>query len=286
MATSASVQQRLTEILVQVVDCAPLEVIPAAKLGKDLGVDSLSIIEVCEKLGQDFGVYLTDETINSMVTVQDAVNAIIHHDHTTAGPRHPSQITAARAASGASSSSTTSDGSIFCHLTEDELEEKKRHAWRLVGGMAGAGLAIGLVLGIGGAALIDATGIKNIEPPPAASSSTTEPTASPTPSPTPTVAPTTAEPAESELRADEAAVSPGQQIVLSGTMAELGEGALLQVQIKDPDTDWDDFPVTTRTGKNGEFRTIVRTTRQGDRQFRMLHQESGDKTPAVTVTVG
>jgi len=286
VATSVSVQERLTEILVQVVDCAPGDVIPDANLGKDLGVDSLSIVEVCEKLGQDFGVYISDETINSMVTVQDAVDAIVHHDHTTAGPRNPAQNAAMLAASGPS---TAEDSSLFGHLTDAELNEKKRHAWRLVGGMAGAGLAIGLVLGIGGAALINASGIKNIEPPPAADTTaaateeTASPTPTPTPSPTPTVIPTTAEP---ELKADAVAVSPGQRIVLSGTFAELGKGALLQVQIKDPDTDWDDFPVTTRTGDDGEFRTIVRTTRQGERKFRMLHKESDKTTPTVMVAVG
>ena len=286
MAPSVSVQEKLTEILVQVVDCAPGDVIPAATLGADLGVDSLSIVEVCEKLGLDFGVYIPDETINSMVTVQDAVDAIVHHDRTVAAPRNPAQNAPILATNGARELPATSDSGLFGHLSDDELGEKKRHAWHLVRVMAGAGLAVGLVLGIGSAALIGASGIKNIEPPPAANTTATVETSSPTPSPTPTAAPTTAEPGKAELKADARAVSPGERIVLSGTFPELGKGALLQVQIKDPDTDWDDFPVTTRTGDDGEFRTIVRTTRQGDRMFRMFFKESDKTTPTVTVTVG
>ena len=286
VATSVSVQEKLTEILVQVVDCAPGDVIPEATLGADLGVDSLSIVEVCEKLGLDFGVYITDETINSMVTVQDAVNAVVHRDRTETGPRNPAQNGPMLAANGANELPVSSDSGLFGHLSDDELAEKKRHAWRLVGVMAGAGLAIGLVLGIGGAALISASGIKNIEPPPAASTTASVEPSSPTPSSTPTAAPTTAEPGEPELEADAVAVSPGERIVLSGMFPELGKGALLQVQIKDPDTGWDDFPVTTRTGDGGEFRTIVRTTRQGERMFRMFYQESDKTTPSVTVTVG
>lgn len=175
--------------------------------------------------------------------------------------------------------------------TPDEIKEKKRDAWHLVGRMAVVGLAIGVVLGIGGTALIRATGINDIEPPP--SPATSEPTAAPSPEETPSPTPTP-EPTEEEegvegpatLTTDNTSAGLGERIVLTGTFEEAGAGALLQVQIKDGDEPWDDFPVTTRTDDQGGFRTIVRTSNGGDRDFRLLHEDSGDATPSVTITIG
>lgn len=262
----------------QVVDCAPGAVVPTARLGKDLGVDSLSMVEVCEKLGQDFGVYISDEAINSMVTVDDAVHSITDHDGSQAPPAAPGRTAAPAPAA----------QTLFGDISPDDLQAKKRHAWLLAARMAAAGLAIGLVLAFVGVALINASGIKDIEPPSAAptTSAPEATTAPPKPSPTATPSPTEETEAPPTLAAEPTSASPGEQIVLEGTFEEAGDGATLQVQIKDPGTEWDIFPVTTRTGTYGEFRTIVRTTRTGERQFRLLDTATDKTTPAVTVTIG
>jgi acyl carrier protein len=81
----SSVHDQLTDILVAVVGCPAEDVVPSAAL-KKLGTDSLTIIEVGEELGRRFGVHLADDTINSLRTVQDAVDAIVRHDGSTVPP--------------------------------------------------------------------------------------------------------------------------------------------------------------------------------------------------------
>lgn len=289
MASSESVLASLKEILGQVVDCPSDQVVLSARLGKDLGVDSLSMIEVCEKLGVTFDRYITDDAINDIVTVQDAVNAIVHHDGSTVGLANPALL-AAEETTGTENSGR--DSTLFEHLNPAELEEKKRDAWGLVTKMAVAGLAIGVVLGLGGAMLIQATGIDELQPLPSQQQPVAAPTASaspsePAPTPTPTPSQTT-EPADDQatLSADPSQVSPRERIKLSGTFPELGKGALLQVQVKDPGSDWDDFPVTTRSGTDGKFRTYVFTSREGEQIFRLINPDSGKTTPPVTVTIG
>jgi acyl carrier protein len=75
----SSVHEQLTDILVRVVDCSPDAVVPEAKL-KKLGTDSLTIVEVGEELGRRFGLRLSDQAIDSMRTVQDAIDAVVRHD--------------------------------------------------------------------------------------------------------------------------------------------------------------------------------------------------------------
>ncbi|AWB91854.1 acyl carrier protein [Aeromicrobium chenweiae] len=79
MSSSSAVLEQLTDILVRVLGCPPDSVTPDAVL-KDLGTDSLTIVEVGEELGRRFGLYLSDDTIDSMVTVQDAIDAVVRHD--------------------------------------------------------------------------------------------------------------------------------------------------------------------------------------------------------------
>lgn len=272
MATTLEVQQRLTQILIQVVDCAPDDVVRSARLNKDLGVDSLSIIEVCEKLGLDFDVYLSDEAINSMVTVGDAIDAVVRHD----GAVGPIQSSARR-----------STEALFGNISDQELSEKKRHALVLAARMAVVGLAIGLVLAFAAVAIVRASGIDDIEVPRAAPTTAAPQTPTPKPSATPSASPPPTEEtvAPAELTATPTMASPSQQIVLEGTFDEAGDNTTLQVQVKDPDTGWDDFPVTTQTGAGGEFRTIVRTTRPGERKFRLLDKKTDKSTPAVKVTI-
>jgi acyl carrier protein len=86
----SSVHDQLTDILVAVVGCPAGDVVPSAAL-KKLGTDSLTIIEVGEELGRRFGVHLADDTINSLRTVQDAVDATVRHDGSTVPPPRSSK---------------------------------------------------------------------------------------------------------------------------------------------------------------------------------------------------
>lgn len=274
MPTPNAVLEQLTEIIVQVVGCEPDEVVPSAHLRRDLGVDSLTVVEIAEALGFDFGVYIPDEAVNGMRTVGDAINAVVHHDSAV---RAPTVAGAAVAMTGRPRNEPK--------WSEDEIERRKRIAWKFAGWFAVAGIALGAVLGLGGTALLNATGIDDVSAP-----------AQPTPTETvtttpPTTPPTTASPSEEQepeptLEAASNSVSPGERIRLSGNFPGLDDGAELQVQVKDTGGPWDDFPVTTRTSGDGDFTTVIYTTRTGERQFRLLHVESDKPTPVVTINIG
>ena len=74
--------------------------------------------------------------------------------------------------------------------------------------------------------------------------------------------------------------------MISGKFPALGEGAELQVQVKDEGSDWDDFPIETTPRAGGKFTTEIYTSRTGERQFRLLNKKTDEATPAVTVEIG
>lgn len=275
MPSSAAVHEQLTLIIVQVVGCEPEAVVPAARLNRDLGVDSLSIVEIVEALGQAFDIYIPDHTVNVMVTVQDAINAVVHHDPDAKGPASGPSYAAAL-------SSSRRDARP---LPSDEIERRKRAAWKFAGWFAVVGLALGAVLGLGGAALINATGLKDVSIPAPPKPSATATTTKPTPEPAATTASATEDP-KPTLTTANTDISPGEKLRLSGAFPELDKGATLQVQVKDKGGAWDDFPVTTKTGDGGEYTTVIYTTRTGERQIRMLHKDTDTATPAITINVG
>ncbi|RYJ07482.1 MAG: acyl carrier protein [Actinomycetales bacterium] len=99
MPTPPEVREQLADILASVVEADPSDVRDEAVL-KDLGVDSLALVEVGDELGRRFGVYLTDETVDSLVTVGDAVKAVTQHDGSPArgAARTPDAMTTIMAA--------------------------------------------------------------------------------------------------------------------------------------------------------------------------------------------
>lgn len=277
MPTSAAVLEQLTRIIVQVVGSEPEAVVPTAKLNRDLGVDSLSVVEIAEELGQAFDVYIPDEAVNGLVTVQDAINAVVHHDPSVKGPHHPAP-TATAAALGAPRRPNR-------HLDDEEIAERKRTAWMFARRFAVVGVALGVVFGLAGVALINATGLDEVSMPATATPTATATTTTPTPSATPTKPSNDAVP-EPTLSVPSSSVSPGERIRLTGSFPELDAGATIQVQIRDKGESWDDFPVATKTGGGGEFTTVIYTTRTGEREIRMIHKDTNTTTPAVTINVG
>jgi acyl carrier protein len=275
--SSAAVHEQLTPIIVQVVGCEPQDVVASARLGKDLGVDSLSIVEIVEALGLTFDVYIPDHTVNNLVTVQDAVHAVVHHDpHAKAPGGRPGAAVAAAPAPRRDARP----------LPADEIERRKHNALKFAGWFAVVGIALGGVLGFGGVALIHATGISEVSMPATPKPSSAVTTKKPTPKPTVTQSPTVEEKPKPTLDAASTEISPGEKLRLSGRFPELDNGAVLQVQVRDKGEEWDDFPVTVKTGDGGEYSTLIYTTRTGERQIRMLHKDSDTATPSVTITIG
>jgi acyl carrier protein len=277
------VRDELTDILVQVVGCAPEYVVDQAEL-KQLGVDSLAVVEMADELGRRFDVYLSDESVNSMRTVGDAVKAVVRHDGSRA-PRSttyqaPPPITdPIPGASPVASGSEPSD--------EVDPEERRSAFKRLAYLFAAAGAAVGIVLGLGFAGLIGAAGINSSTLPPLTVPTTPAPT-TPTPTPTPTASPDAEETPDPDptLTIPKTEVGPGERFTLEGAFPALGGGEKLQVQVKDPGEQWDEFPVTATTRDGGRYRTQIYTSRTGKRDFRMAHEDSDTTTPAISVTIG
>lgn len=276
MPTPNEVRAQLTDILVTVVECAPEQVHDDARLA-DLGVDSLAAVEVADELGRRFDVYLADETVDAVVTVADAVWAVVEH-HRTAAPGGRCDDTVV---------TLGSQGRPPRAPGERSLAGRADALWRLAMWFVVAGLVIGGALGFLGATVVRATGMGGVELPPISSpTSEPEPTASPSPSPSPT-ATETAEPEEKPtFMVESNRVAAGQRFRIYGRFPELDEGQLLQVQSRDPGGDWEDFPVSTQTRDGGRYETQVYTSRSGEREFRMLHEDSGTASPSAKVTIG
>jgi len=279
---SEDVRAELTDILVQTVGAAPGDVLDYAKL-KDLGVDSLAIVEVGDELGRRFDIYLSDETVNGISTVADAVAAVVRHEGTRAN-RSTTHQEPPTSGPEPGASPLASDPPPPVEVDPDERRNTFK---RLAFWFAVTGAAVGIVFGLGSAALIGATGLGSSTLPPLAVPTTPAPT-TPSPTPTATATPDAEETPDPDptLTIPSTQISPGERFTLEGAFPALDKGEKLQVQVKDSGEGWDEFPVTTTTRDGGTYRTQVYTSRTGKRDFRIAHAGSKTNTPAVSVTIG
>jgi acyl carrier protein len=277
------VRDELADILVQLVGCAPEDVVDYRAELKQLGVDSLAIVEMADELGRRFDVYLSDDTVNEMRTVADAVAAVVKHD----GARPPRSTPYDAAPPIGPPIDDAGPEVSPAPIAEVDPEERRSALRRLAYWFAAVGAAVGIVLGLGMAGLIGATGIGNSTLPPLTLPTTPAPTTA-TPTPTPTATPDAEETTDPDptLTIPNTQVKPGERFTLEGAFPGLGSGERLQVQVKDPGETWDEFPVTATTRRNGQYRTQIYTSRTGEREFRMAHLASDKTTPAVKVAIG
>lgn len=287
MPAPEDVRRELADILVQVQGCSRDAVQPDRRLKDDLGVDSITIVEIGEELGRRFNVYLADETIDGFVTIKDAINAVVHHDGSVA--RSGSPAVPAKLAPPPAPAAATEDVHVSVRDREPAVPpldpEKKRVAGRFATWMVITGAGLGALIGLTSAAVIGATGLGAADLPPL-SVTTTAATTTPAPTteaPEPTSDTPTQEPT---FRVSSTRVAPGERFRLEGAFPELGVGATLQVQVKDPGGDWDDFPVDTQTKRGGRYATEIYTSRTGKREFRMFHDDSSKASPSLTVEIG
>lgn len=141
-------------------------------------------------------------------------------------------------------------------------------------------------MGLFASGALTATGVTSANLPPLVSP-TSEPTTTPTPTPEPTTqAPKNEGPKPSLKRVPGDRAAPGERFPIAGTLPSSKPGAVLQVQVKDGDDPWDDFPIKADAGEGGKFETKIYTSRTGERKFRVIDTASGDATPEITVTIG
>ncbi|MFC5679180.1 acyl carrier protein [Aeromicrobium endophyticum] len=267
MPSPSSVHEQLTDILVRVVSCPADAVVPTAILA-ELGTDSLTIVEVGEELGRRFGVRLSDAAIDSMTTVQDAIDAVI------------AQSAADRPAPAPAPSAKPAP------IVTAAPEVRKRRLGSFAATFIFFGLIIGGVLGLGGAALVSASGIADVDLPPIGASPTPTPTPEAVEETTPAPASPTEDPKPTITTSSER-VSPGERFLLSGAFPGSTDGQDLQVEVKDGGSgSWDVFPIQTKVRDGGIFRTELYTSRTGVREFRVVNKASGQKTPSIKVEIG
>lgn len=270
MPSDSQVSRALTDIIVRVVDCEPSAVVPHARL-RDLGVDSLALVEIAEGAAQQLGRPVPDARLDAVVTVQDLADAV---SDDAPGP--------------ATSGTTFAVPPLLDpSLPPEEVKQRKRKAVSYAAGFVGVGLVIGVVGGFGLAAVGKVMGLGSQDVPKASPTTAAPTTPAPTPTQTPSPAAPTQDEPQPELSITPRQVSAGERMTLSGRLPTADDNAVLQVQTKDGDGGWTDFPVTVQVSDDeGSFSTQIYTTRTGQRQIRLLDRDSRTATPVATVTVG
>ena len=79
MANAAEVTEKVKQIIVDQLGIAPDQVKPEGSFIKDLGADSLDIVELVMAIKEEFEIEIPDEEAEKIKTVQDAVNYIVDH---------------------------------------------------------------------------------------------------------------------------------------------------------------------------------------------------------------
>jgi len=71
-----SLEDRVTQIVVDQLGVEPAEVVPGASFVDDLGADSLDRVELVMAFEEAFGLEIPDDDAEKIVTVQDAIQYI------------------------------------------------------------------------------------------------------------------------------------------------------------------------------------------------------------------
>jgi acyl carrier protein len=79
MATAAEVADKVKQIIVDQLGLSPDQVKPEASFIKDLGADSLDIVELVMAMEEEFEIEIPDEEAEKIKTVQNAIDYIVEH---------------------------------------------------------------------------------------------------------------------------------------------------------------------------------------------------------------
>jgi acyl carrier protein len=73
---TASVEERLKQLVCQQLGVEEAAVVPKAKFVEDLGADSLDVVELVMAMEEAFGIDIPDEDAENIRTVEDAMNYV------------------------------------------------------------------------------------------------------------------------------------------------------------------------------------------------------------------
>jgi acyl carrier protein len=74
-----SVEKRVIEIIVEQLGVSEEEVTTEASFIDDLGADSLDLVELIMAMEEEFGLEISDQDAEKILTVQDVINYINEH---------------------------------------------------------------------------------------------------------------------------------------------------------------------------------------------------------------
>lgn len=74
---SAEILAKVKEMVASQLGKSEEEITPESSFIEDLGADSLDLVELIMSMEDEFGLEISDEDAESIITVQDAINFIL-----------------------------------------------------------------------------------------------------------------------------------------------------------------------------------------------------------------
>jgi acyl carrier protein len=288
MPTPAEIREQLTDILGKVAD-VPTESVRDTAVLKDLGVDSVATVELAEGIGRTFDLRLSDETVNEWRTVGDLVRTVQREEAAQANRAEP----------------------VAPPTLTDEERTGAFKQLAIFFALIGAGL--GIVVGIGAAALLTSSGLDAGSLPPistpviptalgtaSGSATATESSGSDSPDsrftpppfngeeddPSPTPTPSDVRATSARLTATPTDVAPGERFDLEGALPDATPSESLTIEMRQTGSAWETFPVTAAANPDGTFKTQIYISSAGEYIFRVRSRGARTVTPPVTVRIG
>jgi len=260
--TPEEIRAKLTELLGQIAG-APADAVRDTAALKDLGIDSVAIVELAEGVATTFDLRLSHDTVNEWRTVGDVVRSVQRGE------------------------------SFLASLPPPQLSDPERlgafKQLAVVFAVVGAG--VGVVIGVAAAALLISSGLDggslpirtpDAHTPIASATATSDPVGNDYASPTPS--PTSASGTDASLTLTPQLVQAGEEFQLSGRLPSAREGETLTVEWREDGGTWAPFPITVTARPDGTFESRVYISSPGERQMR-VRSSSGSATPPAVVRI-
>ena len=77
MAQEQEILAKVKEMVASQLGKSEDEITPESSFIEDLGADSLDLVELIMSMEDEFGLEISDEVAESIITVQDAINFIV-----------------------------------------------------------------------------------------------------------------------------------------------------------------------------------------------------------------